>query len=279
MCESLKSEYQLCEEIGRGRFGVVYRCFSPVSGDSFACKSIDKRELSDQTDRDCLEKEPKILQLLSANHNILQIYKVFEDENYLHIITDLCDSSDLYDRISKHTFSEPEAASIVKSLIGAIAYCHRLGIAHRDIKPDNVLFDSRNRLKLADFGSAEWFGVGEDRTMSGIVGTPYYVAPEVLSGRDYNEKVDVWSAGVILYIMLAGFPPFYGDSPAETFQAVLRANLRFPTKAFRSVSPEAKDLLRKMLCKDVSRRFSAEQVLRHPWIINGGETRSMTDLS
>ncbi|CAO2837019.1 unnamed protein product [Amaranthus hypochondriacus] len=111
--------------------------------------------------------------------------------------------------------------------------------------------------------------------MDGIVGTPYYVAPEVLAGREYNEKIDVWSAGVILYIMLGGVPPFYGESVEETFGAVLRANLRFPTKIFRSISSEAKDLLRKMLCKDVSRRFSAEQVLRHPWVTNGGITNEM----
>lgn len=153
-----------------------------------------------------------------------------------------------------------------------------MGVAHRDIKPDNILFDSRyNKLILADFGSAEWFCGGG--TMSGVVGTPYYVAPEVLSGREYNEKVDVWSAGVILYIMLAGVPPFYGETAVETFEAVMRGNLRFPTRLFRSVSPEAKDLLRKMLCKDVSRRLSAEQVLRHPWIINGGVTQSMADLT
>ena len=97
--------------------------------------------------------------------------------------------------------------------------------------------------------------------MNGIVGTPYYVAPEVLAGREYDEKADVWSAGVILYIMLGGAPPFYGETVEETFDAVLRANLRFPFRVFRSVSPQAKDLIRKMLCKDVSRRFSAEQVL------------------
>lgn len=142
----------------------------------------------------------------------------------------------------------------------AIAHCHRLGVAHRDIKPENILFNEWNDLKLADFGSAQCFREGE--LMSGVVGTPYYVAPEVLAGRDYNEKVDIWSAGVILYIMLAGMPPFYGDSTEEIFEAVLRANLRFPTRTFRSVSPAAKDLLRRMLCKDVSKRLSAEQVLR-----------------
>ncbi|KVI04782.1 phosphoenolpyruvate carboxylase kinase 2-like [Cynara cardunculus var. scolymus] len=281
MCESLNKDYQLCEELGRGRFGIVYRCFSALTGDSFACKSIDKRLLSDPTDRECLQKEPKILHVLGGNPHIVQIHGLYEDDNYVHMVMDLCDSPDLFDRISKHggAFSESEAFSVFSPLILSISYCHCLGIAHRDIKPDNVLFDSRGKLKLADFGSAEWFGMNERQTMIGVVGTPYYVAPEVLSGREYNEKVDVWSAGVILYIMLAGVPPFYGDTPAETFEAVLRGNLRFPTRIFRSISPEAKDLLRKMLCKDVSRRFSAEQVLRHPWVINGGETRSVADLT
>lgn len=140
----------------------------------------------------------------------------------------------------------------------AIAHCHRLGIAHRDIKPDNILFNDRNELKLADFGSAENC---HQSAMTGVVGTPYYVAPEVLSGREYDEKIDIWSAGVVLYIMLAGFPPFYGDSASEIFEAVLRSNLRFPTRVFSSVSPAVKDLLRKMLCRDVTRRFSADQVL------------------
>ncbi|XP_075513462.1 phosphoenolpyruvate carboxylase kinase 1-like [Primulina tabacum] len=288
MCENLKTYYQLCEEIGRGRFGVVYRCYphssaavSAVASDSFACKSIHKHSLSDDPDdRLCLDVEPKILHLLSGSPNILRLHGVYEDDDYLHLVTDLCDGGDLYDRLSSgHRFSEPEAAEIIKQLIIAVASCHRLGIAHRDIKPDNILFDSRGRLRLADFGSAAWFGVSEGGVMSGVVGTPYYVAPEVLMGRVYNEKVDVWSCGVILYIMLAGVPPFYGDGPAETFEAVMRGNVRFPPKIFRSVSAEAKDLLRKMLCRDVFRRFSAEQVLMHPWIINAGEPASMADLS
>lgn len=264
MCESLKSDFQLCEEIGRGRFGIVYRCISPVTGESFACKSIDKTLLLDSIDRECIEKEPKILQLVSGHTNILQLLKIYEDDNFLHLVSELCPSGDdLFTRIStRGPLSESESASIITQLVSAISYCHHAGIAHRDIKPDNILFDFRGQLKLADFGSAEWFGLNcESRTMSGIVGTPYYVAPEVLMGRDYNEKVDVWSAGVILYIMLSGVPPFFGETPAETFEAVLRGNLRFPPKCFRSVSPVAKDLLRKMICKDPYRRFSADQVL------------------
>lgn len=259
MSDLLKRDYQLLEEIGRGRFGIVYRCFSPASGHFYACKSIDKRLLHDSTDRDCLEKEPKFMQFLNGHPNVVQIFNIYEDETQLHMIMELCESSDLYERITKRTFSEPEAASVMKPLFEAVAHCHRHGIAHRDIKPDNVLFDSQNCLKLADFGSAESFLDGG--TMSEVVGTPYYVAPEVISGGEYNEKVDVWSAGVILYIMIAGIPPFYGQSAAEIFEAVLRGNLRFPPRIFRAVSSAAKDLLRKVLCKDVSRRLSVEQVL------------------
>ncbi|KAI3757220.1 hypothetical protein L6452_04754 [Arctium lappa] len=274
MTESLKIDYQVCEELGRGQFGIIYRCFSVFSGRSFACKSIDKRLLCDSTDRECIEKEPKILHILGGNANVVQIHRLYEDDDSLHMVIDLCDGPDLYDRISNHVgvFSEPEAASIFIPLMQSVSHCHRLGIAHRDIKPENVLFDSTGKLMLADFGSAEWFGMNESGTMTGVVGTPYYVAPEVLLGREYNEKVDVWSAGVILYILLAGSPPFHGETPVETFQAVLRGNLRFPLRIFSSVSPEAKDLLRKMLCKDASRRLSAEQVLRHPWVTSVRQT-------
>ncbi|KAL1546131.1 calcium/calmodulin-dependent protein kinase [Salvia divinorum] len=273
MCDTLNNDYHLCEELGRGRFGVVHRCYSPVSSSSFACKSIAKRDLSsDPTDRRCLDVEPKILRLLSACPNVLRLHDVYDNDDYLHLVTDLCDGGDLYDRLSSSPrFSERDTAAVASQLMSAVAFCHRAGVAHRDIKPDNILFDSRGALKLADFGSAEVFGAAAEEEMSGVVGTPYYVAPEVLMGGYYDEKVDVWSAGVILYMMLAGVPPFYGDGPVETFEAVLRERLRFPTKLFQSVSPEAKDLLRKMICKDVHRRFSAEQVLRHPWMVSGGE--------
>ncbi|KAI9077984.1 hypothetical protein K1719_040113 [Acacia pycnantha] len=267
------NHYQLCDEIGRGRFGTIFRCIHLLSGQLFACKLIDKRLLSDPTDRSCLQNEPKYMSLLSPHPNILQIFHVFHHDHFLCIVLELCHPHTLLDRILPRPFPETEAASVMKQLLEALAHCHRLGIAHRDIKPDNLLFDAANNLKVADFGSAQWFGDG--RSMSGVVGTPYYVAPEVLLGRDYNEKVDVWSSGVILYNMLSGAPPFHGESAAEIFEAVVRANLRFPPRTFRSTSPSAKDLLRKMICRDVSRRLSAEQALGHPWIQSGGEKRDL----
>ncbi|KAL8166672.1 hypothetical protein V2J09_008171 [Rumex salicifolius] len=262
MCESFNKDYKLCEEIGRGRFGVVYRCFSAASGDSFAVKSVDKRALVDPLDSRCIDAEPKLLLLLSGHQNILQIHNLYNSDSHLLIVTDLCDSNTLYDRLTATAFSEAAACSVFSQIVSALAHCHLHGVAHRDVKPENVLFDSRDRLKLCDFGSAECFvgSDGEQFPMRGVVGTPYYVAPEVLAGREYSERVDVWSAGVILYIMLSGVPPFYGESVEETFAAVIRANLRFPARIFRSVSPDAKDLIRKMLCKEVSRRLSAEQI-------------------
>ncbi|KAJ1414646.1 Serine/threonine-protein kinase, active site [Sesbania bispinosa] len=275
MCEEAlrKKQYQVLEEVGRGRFGTVFRCFHPISNQFYACKVIDKTLLTDSIDRQCLENESKFITYLSPHPNILQTFDAFEDADFSTIVFDLCDPLTLFDRIADRPLPEPQSASIMKQLLEALAHCHRLGIAHRDIKPDNLLFDSRDNLKVADFGSAEWFGDG--RSMSGVVGTPYYVAPEVLMGREYNEKVDVWSSGVILYTMLAGIPPFYGDSAADTFEAVVRANLRFPTRIFRSVSSSAKDLIRKMICRDPSRRISAEQALRHPWILSGGVTSDL----
>ncbi|KAL3506131.1 hypothetical protein ACH5RR_031513 [Cinchona calisaya] len=271
MSEELNREYKVSEEIGRGRFGVVFKAYSSNSNEPFALKSIDKRLIADDSvDRQCLYNEAKVMQMLSPNPHVLRIFDVYEDEDFLHIVVELCNGSDLFQRVAaRRVFSEPEAILVMRPLMEAIAHCHSLGIAHRDIKPDNILFNDRNELKLADFGSSEFIHDGQ--LISGVVGTPYYVAPEVIGGRDYDEKVDIWSAGVVLYIMLAGFPPFYGDSASEIFEAVLRANLRFPTRAFNSVSSEAKDLLRRMISKDVTRRFSAKQVLRHPWMINGGD--------
>ncbi|KAL8491033.1 hypothetical protein ACS0TY_022883 [Phlomoides rotata] len=261
MSGSLEGDYTVGEEIGRGKYGVVSRCHSAVTGECFAVKSIEKRPIqNDAVDSQCLHNEVKLTQLVSGHPNVVGVFDVYEDDEFLHVVLEYCGGGDLLERVStRPAFSESEARRVMIPLMEAITHCHRNGVAHRDIKPENILFNSYNELKLADFGSAECFGNGG--LMSGIVGTPYYVAREVLAGCEYDETVDVWSAGVILYIMLSGIPPFYGESVTEIFEAVLRANLRFPRSVFGSISGEAKDLIRRMLCKDVSRRLSADQVL------------------
>jgi serine/threonine protein kinase len=281
--EALRREYVVGDEIGRGRFGTVRRCYSAATGAPFALKSTPKAPLreEDPLDLALAEQEPKVHLLVSApppasSRHVVALHAAFEDADAVHLVLDLCAGGDLLSLLSARGggLPEPEAADLAAQLADALAWCHRRGVAHRDVKPDNILFDAadadadaaggggaraRARLRLADFGSAGWFGDG--RPMTGLVGTPYYVAPEVVAGRGYDEKVDVWSAGVVLYVMLSGTVPFGGATAGEVFGAVLRGNLRFPPRAFAGVSPEAKDLMRRMLCRDASRRLSAEQVL------------------
>ncbi|CAH2055111.1 unnamed protein product [Thlaspi arvense] len=273
-----KNNYQICDEIGRGRFGTITRCFSPVTKEFYACKTIDKRVLIDALDRECIETEPRIMAMLPPHLNIVRIYDLFETEDSLAIVMELVDPPmTIYDRLitAAGRLSESEAASYARQILGALAHCHRYGVVHRDVKPDNVLVDiGSGGVKLCDFGSAAWLGGEKTETAEGVVGTPYYVAPEVVMGRRYDEKVDIWSAGVVIYTMLAGEPPFNGETAEQIFETILRGNLRFPPKKFESVSAEAKDLLRKMICRDVSRRFSAEDALRHAWMVNVGNFQS-----
>lgn len=204
--------------------------------------------------------------MLPPHPNIVRIFDLFESEDSLAIVMELVDPPmTIYDRLVSvgGRLSESEAASYARQILRALAHCHRRGVVHRDVKPDNVLVDLGNGgVKLCDFGSAVWLGDEKTETAEGVVGTPYYVAPEVVMGRRYDEKVDIWSAGVVIYTMLAGEPPFNGETAEKIFETILRGNLRFPPTKFGSVSAEAKDLLRKMICRDVSRRFSAEDALR-----------------
>ncbi|KAF8702719.1 hypothetical protein HU200_032547 [Digitaria exilis] len=289
MSEQLKRDYEIGEEIGRGRFGVVHRCASRATGEAFAVKSVDRSALADDLDRALAELEPKLARLACAggeNPGVVQVRAVYEDGAWTHTVMDLCTGPDLLDWLRLRRGApvpEPDAARVVAQLAEALAGCHRAGVVHRDVKPDNVLLDldpageAPPRVRLADFGSAAWLGVEDGAargTAEGLVGTPHYVAPEVVAGGEYGEKVDVWSAGVVLYALLSGGAlPFGGETPAEVFAAVLRGTLRFPPALFAGISPAAKDLMRRMMCRDVSRRFSAEQVLRHPWIQSGGGTR------
>jgi serine/threonine protein kinase len=277
MSEQLKRDYEIGEEIGRGRFGVVHRCVSRATGEPFAVKSVDRSLLADDLDRALAELEPKLARLAGGegdeNPGVVQVRTVYEDDAWTHTVMDLCTGPDLLDWVRLRRGApvpEPDAARVVAQLVEALAGCHRRGVVHRDVKPDNVLLDldpageAPPRVRLADFGSAAWLG-GEDSARGraeGLVGTPHYVAPEVVAGGEYGEKVDVWSAGVVMYALLSGGAlPFGGETPADVFAAVLRGSLRFPSALFAGVSPAAKDLMRRMMCRDVSRRFSAEQVL------------------
>lgn len=295
MSAELKRDYEIGEEIGRGRFGVVHRCTSRATGEVFAVKSVDRSQLADDLDRELALMEPKLAQLASAgNPGVVQVHAVYEDEAWTHTVMDLCTGPDLLDWMGLRRGApvpEPVAAAIVAQLAQALALCHRRGVAHRDVKPDNILIDAAAeededeedgrgaaapRARLADFGSAAWVGAGGLGRAEGLVGTPHYVAPEVVAGGEYGAKADVWSAGVVMYALLSGGAlPFVGESAAEVLAAVMRGSVRFPPRLFGGVSPAAKDLMRRMICRDEWRRFTAEQVLAHPWIVTGGGARAM----
>ncbi|ONK54798.1 uncharacterized protein A4U43_UnF11210 [Asparagus officinalis] len=266
MSEALHRDYSIGPELGRGRFGAVHRITSVSTGEPFAVKSINKLLISDPFDLACITDEPKLTLLASGGPHTVNLHAVYEDPASLHLVLDLCSGPDLLGLLSdRGPLSEAEAASLISFITQALACCHMRGLAHRDLKPENILFDNNTgRPKLSDFGSAGLFST--DKKMSGLVGTAHYVAPEVVRGEEYGERVDVWSAGVVMYVMLGGVYPFVGEDVGEVFSAVLRGNLRFPTRIFGGVSREAKDLMRKMMCRDPERRLSAEAVLRHPWI-------------
>ncbi len=259
--------YEIQDEIGSGRYSRCYRAKNIDTGDYYACKVIEKGNL---TDYDTLMSEINIL--LTLDHpNIIKLYEIFETDKFIYLIMELCTGGELFDRIIKKTengeiFNEREAANIFRQMMGAISYCHSKKIVHRDLKPENLLLlnESPNSpIKVIDFGMSKIFKESTE-TMSDYVGTAFYISPEVLEGK-YDSKCDIWSAGVILYLLLSGCLPFDGENDEEVFQKIKSRKYDFPSNEWDNISEEAKDLVKGMLC-DVSCRFDIEQVIKHTWV-------------
>ena len=212
--------------------------------------------------------------MIQMDHpNIIKLYEVYEDNRYIYLIMEECSGGELFDRIidrinNKNMFTEKEAAQIFKQMMSAMCYCHGQGICHRDLKPENLLFLNASEdapLKVIDFGLSRIFNK-TDNKMTTKVGTAYYVSPEVLSG-DYDEKCDIWSSGVILYILLTGDPPFNGANDNEIYRKIQAKKFSFPSPQWDKISSDVKDLIKHMLC-DPKERFTAAQVLNHTWVKN-----------
>ncbi|GAB2267997.1 hypothetical protein Dimus_002974 [Dionaea muscipula] len=256
--KKIEQDYDLGAPIGKGKFGSVILCRSKASGEEFACKTLRRGE-------ELVHREVEIMQHLSGHSGIVTLKAVYEDSESFYLVMELCSGGRLLDQMAKEgCFSEHRAANVLKELLLVVKYCHEMGVVHRDIKPENILLTSCGTMKLADFGLAVRILNGQ--SLSGVVGSPAYVAPEVLTG-EYSEKVDIWSAGVLLYALLVGVLPFQGDSLEAVFKAIKSVNLDFETGMWLSVSLPARDLVARMLTRDVSRRLSADEVLRHPWIL------------
>ncbi|KAM1037361.1 hypothetical protein EV1_031845 [Malus domestica] len=263
----LKDRYILGEELGWGQFGVIRACSDKFTGEVLACKSIAKDRLATHNDVRSIKLEIEILCRLSGHPNVVNLKAVYEEENHVHLLMELCAGGELFHRLEKQgRFSETDARVLFRHLMKVVKYCHENGVVHRDLKPENILLattSSSSPIKLADFGLATYIKPGQK--LHGTVGSPFYIAPEVLAGG-YNQSADVWSAGVILYILLSGVPPFWGKTKSRIFDAVRVADLWFPPDPWGHISASAKELIAGMLCVDPSRRLTAAQVLAHPWM-------------
>lgn len=270
--EDIKKHYTLGKELGRGQFGITYLCTENSTGNTYACKSILKRKLKNKQDREDIKKEVQIMQHLSGQPNIVEFRGAYEDRQSVHLVMELCAGGELFDRITAQGhYSERAAAAICRSVVNVVHICHFMGVLHRDLKPENFLLSSKDEgamLKATDFGLSVF--IEEGKLYRDIVGSAYYVAPEVLR-RSYGKEIDVWSAGVILYILLSGVPPFWAETEKGIFDAIIEGELDFDSQPWPSISESAKDLVRKMLTMDPKKRLTAAQVLEHPWMREGGE--------
>ncbi|CAD8184760.1 unnamed protein product [Paramecium octaurelia] len=263
---SIARDYTLLKPpIGKGVFGEVRKAIHKVTNQVRAIKVISKVKAS-KAEVERLRIEIEILKRLD-HPNIIRIYEFYQDIKNIYIVTELCTGGELFDKIQdQQVFSERRAAGTMKQILSAVNYLHKSKIVHRDLKPENILYESNKPqalLKIVDFGASRVFESGYK--MNQKLGTPYYIAPEVLERR-YDEKCDVWSCGVILYILLCGFPPFNGETEEEILQSVREDHFNFDGEQWSQISQEAKLLITKMLERDPKRRISAEQAQRDQWI-------------
>nr|XP_009388458.1 PREDICTED: calcium-dependent protein kinase 10-like [Musa acuminata subsp. malaccensis] len=262
-------KYVLGSELGRGEFGITYLCTDKETREALACKSISKRKLRTAVDVEDVRREVAIMSTLPDHPNIVRLRAAYEDADAVHLVMELCEGGELFDRIvAKGHYSERAAAAVARTVAEVVRMCHANGVMHRDLKPENFLYANKKEnspLKAIDFGLSVFFRPGE--RFSEIVGSPYYMAPEVLR-RNYGPEIDIWSAGVILYILLCGVPPFWAETEQGVARAILRGAIDFQREPWPQVSESAKSLVKQMLDPDPKRRLTAQQVLEHPWLQN-----------
>ncbi|CAA2957672.1 calcium-dependent kinase 26 [Olea europaea subsp. europaea] len=268
---NIRDLYTFGRKLGQGQFGTTYLCTEISTRIEYACKSIPKRKLISKEDVEDVRREIQIMHHLAGHEHIVTIKGAYEDLSYVYIVMELCAGGELFDRIiQRGHYSERKAAELTKIVVGVVEACHSLGVMHRDLKPENFLLVNKDNdfsLKAIDFGLSVFFNPGQ--IFTDVVGSPYYVAPEVLL-KHYGPEADVWTAGVILYILLSGVPPFWAETQQGIFDAVLKGHIDFDSDPWPLISDSAKDLIRKMLSMQPSERLTAHEVLCHPWISENG---------
>ncbi|GMI94032.1 calcium-dependent protein kinase 16 [Hibiscus trionum] len=267
-------QYTIGKLLGHGQFGYTYVATEKGNGDRVAVKKIDKEKMVAPVAVEDVKREVKILEALKGHENVVQFYNAFEDASYVYIVMELCEGGELLDRIlakKDSRYSEKDAAVVVRQMLKVAAECHLRGMVHRDMKPENFLFKSTKEdspLKAVDFGLSDFIRPGKN--FQDIVGSAYYVAPEVLKRKSGPES-DVWSIGVITYILLCGKRPFWDKTKDGIFKEVLRNKPDFRRKPWPTISDSAKDFVKKLLVKDPPARLTAAQALSHPWVREGGD--------
>jgi len=267
----LKAKYTVAtEQLGSGNFAVVKKATKTAKNTNaavpqeVAIKFIDKSKVEDMND---IQREIEIMQMIE-HPNVIKLYEIYDEPKKMNLVMELVTGGELFDRIvSKGNYCEKDASNVIATLCGALDYLHAKKVVHRDLKPENILYASTAEdadIKVADFGLARVVS-GKDM-MKTACGTPGYVAPEILKNKGYDSgAVDLWSVGVILYILLCGFPPFYEEELPALFDQILHARYDFPSPWWDNISKEAKDLVTKLLELDPVTRLTAAQVLEHPW--------------
>ncbi|KAH1194560.1 CDPK-related kinase 1 [Glycine max] len=268
-----QAHFELGPEVGRGHFG--YTCSAKgrkgtFKGHDVAVKVIPKSKMTTAIAIEDVRREVKILQALTGHKNLVQFYEAYEDNDNVYIVMELCKGGELLDKILSRggKYSEEDARIVMIQILSVVAFCHLQGVVHRDLKPENFLYiskDENSTLKVIDFGLSDY--VKPDERLNDIVGSAYYVAPEVLH-RSYGTEADMWSIGVIAYILLCGSRPFWARTESGIFRAVLKADPSFEEAPWPSLSADAKDFVKRLLNKDYRKRLTAAQALSHPWLVN-----------
>ncbi|CEM37936.1 unnamed protein product [Vitrella brassicaformis CCMP3155] len=271
----ITDKYKMGAKLGDGAFGCVRRAIHRDTGQVRAIKTIAKSSVEKAEERDKLFAEVSVLKQLD-HPNIMKLYEFYEDQRSYHLVTELYTGGELFDKIvAQSHFSEEDAAVIMKQVLSGITYCHKRNIVHRDLKPENLLLESKDPeapIKIIDFGTSRMFDSQMGKKMHQKLGTPYYVAPEVLK-KKYDEKCDVWSCGVILYILLVGYPPFGGHSDDEILSKVAKGQVSMSAPEWRAISKEAKELIKKLLTYDPQKRIPAEHALQDEWIVKKSQRK------
>ncbi|XP_077457814.1 calcium/calmodulin-dependent protein kinase (CaM kinase) II beta 1 isoform X4 [Stigmatopora argus] len=275
-CTRFTDEYQLYEELGKGAFSVVRRCVKLCIGQEYAAKIINTKKLSAR-DHQKLEREARICRLLK-HPNIVRLHDSISEEGFHYLLFDLVTGGELFeDIVAREYYSEADASHCIQQILEAVLHCHQMGVVHRDLKPENLLLASKCKnaaVKLADFGLAIEVQ-GEQQAWFGFAGTPGYLSPEVLRKEAYGKPVDIWACGVILYILLVGYPPFWDEDQHKLYQQIKAGAYDFPSPEWDTVTPEAKNLINQMLTINPAKRITAQEALKHPWVCQRSTVASM----